>query len=101
MRHSSAQPRSSTSACPKRQPLSRRDPQLLRDEVDAGDQLRDGMLDLEPRVDLEEVEAPRLVEQELRRAGVPIAGRPRHLDRRRATAPRAEPRRQPAKATPR
>ena len=40
-----------------RQGLAGGDEQLLLDEVDAGDELGDGMLDLQPRVELEEVEA--------------------------------------------
>jgi hypothetical protein len=39
------------------QRLARRDPDHLLDEIDAGDQLGDGMLDLEARVHLQEVES--------------------------------------------
>ena len=35
---------------------SRRDPDLLDDEVEPGDHLGDGVLDLQPRVHLDEVE---------------------------------------------
>ena len=55
--------------------LAGRHPQLLPHKVDARHQLRDRVLDLEPGVDLEEVEASRLVEQELHRPGVLVAGR--------------------------
>ena len=40
-----------------------------------GDELGDGMLDLEPGVQLDEVEAPVRAEQELERARVRVAGR--------------------------
>src|SRR5207247_8606856 len=43
---------------------------LLLDEVDPGHPLRDGVLDLEARVDLEEIEFPVRVDEELHRAGV-------------------------------
>ncbi len=43
---------------PERQGLARGHPELPLDEVEAGHRLRDGMLDLEPRVHLEEVEVP-------------------------------------------
>src|SRR6185503_10595729 len=49
----------------RRQRPARGDPQLLPDDVDAGDEFRDAMLDLETRVDLEEPELPDRVEQEL------------------------------------
>ena len=62
--------------------LARRDPQLLLDEVEARDRLGDRVLDLQPRVDLEEEERARLVEQELDGARVPVAGRPRQPQRR-------------------
>ncbi len=51
------------------------DPDLPGDEVEAGHQLRDGVLHLEPRVHLEEVELP-VLEQELDGAGVLVAARP-------------------------
>ncbi len=59
----------------RRQPLAARDAQLPGDEVLAGHELRDGMLDLEPRVDLQEVRAPVRREQELDRRGPGVAGR--------------------------
>ena len=40
----------------EREPLARRDPQLLLDEVDAVDELGDRVLDLQPGVHLEEEE---------------------------------------------
>src|SRR6202162_6095088 len=49
-----------------------RDADLLFDDVDARHRLRDGMLDLEPGVDLEEVELS-VAEDELHRAGVDVA----------------------------
>ena len=62
------------------QRLAGRDAQLRVHQVDAGDRLRDRVLDLQPRVHLEEVEA-RLValafEEELDGAGVAVAGGPR------------------------
>ena len=45
-------------------------------QVDAGDQFRDRVLDLDAGVDLDEVEAVSLVHQELAGAGVLVAGRP-------------------------
>src|SRR5918996_2422822 len=50
---------------PDAQRRPRRDPDLLGDEIDAGDELGDRVLDLYPAVDLDEVEVPRSVEQEL------------------------------------
>ncbi len=62
------------------QRLAVRDPELLFDEVDAGDRLGDGMLDLDAPVQLEEEEVAAL-EHELRRAGVHVADRLREPDR--------------------
>ena len=59
-----------------------RDLDLLVDEVDAGDHLGDGMLDLDARVHLDEIEPAVLVE-EFDRADADIA----HLRHRRATTP--------------
>ena len=70
IRHSSAEPRELHILLPVAEPLAGGDAELLGDEVGAGHQLRDGMLHLEPGVHLQEVELPRLVEQELHRAGV-------------------------------
>ena len=49
------------------------------DEVDAGHELRDGVLDLDPPVQLEEPEVA-TVEHELGRAGAAVADRPRERD---------------------
>src|SRR5881397_315175 len=57
--------------------MPRRDPELLRDEVEIGDELGHTMLDLESRVDLEEPEPPILVEEELRGRRVVQACGPR------------------------
>ena len=50
-------PRGASVSNDRRQPLPRRDPQLPRHEVDAGDQLGHAMLDLQPGVHLQEVVA--------------------------------------------
>ena len=50
------------------------DPDLLLDQVDAGDHLGDGVLDLDPGVDLDEVEVVVGVDEELAGAGVDVAG---------------------------
>jgi hypothetical protein len=61
------------------QRLTRRDPQLQLDEVEPGDELRDGVLDLQPGVHLQEVEGRLLViegvagDEELDRAGTFVA----------------------------
>ena len=68
----------------ERQPLARRDPDLLLDDVDAGDELGDRVLDLDARVHLEEVEVALVVEQELERAGVGVLHRARGVDDRAA-----------------
>ncbi len=52
-----------------------------RDEVEPGDELGDGVLDLKPGVDLQEGEAPVGEEQELDGAGVHVADGSRHGDR--------------------
>src|SRR5437762_10317734 len=51
-----------------------RDPELLPDEVDAGDELGHRMLDLDAAVQLEEPEVA-AVEHELGRAGAAVADR--------------------------
>ncbi len=58
----------------------RGDPQLLRDQVEIGDELRDTVLDLQPRVDLEEPELSIPVEEELGRRRIRQAGGPRGTD---------------------
>ena len=61
--------------------LARRDPKLLLDQIDAGHQLGDTVLDLDAAVDFHEVEVPFGVEQELHRAGVAVADVARALGR--------------------
>ena len=51
-----------------------RDPELLADEVDAGDLLGHRVLHLQTGVDLEEADRPVLADEELARAGADIAG---------------------------
>src|SRR5437762_2405742 len=60
------------------QPLTRGDQQLRLHEIDAGDELGDGMLDLDARVHLDEVELPVLIE-ELHGAGAAVADRAARL----------------------
>jgi hypothetical protein len=55
------------------QPLAGSDAQLQLDEIEARDHLGDGMLDLQARVHLQEVERPLGREQELHRAEVRVA----------------------------
>src|SRR3954447_9841985 len=61
--------------------LTRRDDDLLADEVDAGDELSDGVLDLDTRVHLEEPVVALAIEQSLDRAGAPVAHRTSSVDR--------------------
>ena len=78
---------------PPRQRLAAGDPQLRPDQVDAGHRFGDRMLDLQPRVHLEKVEARRVafaLDQELDRAGVAIADGARGGDGR-VSHPGAEP----------
>ncbi len=49
-----------------------RDAQLAGDQVDVGDLLGDGVLDLDPRIHLDEDVMTALVEQELHSAGVAV-----------------------------
>ena len=49
--------------------------QLQLDQVEPGDRLGDGMLDLQPRIHLHEIEFAVAVEQEFQRAGALIANR--------------------------
>src|SRR5918999_1693848 len=58
----------------QREPLAGRQPNLLGDQVDAGQHLGHRMLHLDPAVDLDEVEVPGSVEQELQGAGRLVAG---------------------------
>ena len=65
------------------QPAAGRDVQLQADEVGARDRLGDGVLDLQPGVDLHEGEAAALgLVEELDGAGAAVAGLPRQPDRR-------------------
>ena len=61
--------------------LARRDADHLLDQIDAGDQFRHRMLDLQPRVHLEEEEAAVLPGDELDRAGAVVADGLRQRDR--------------------
>src|SRR5262249_3167667 len=56
--------------------LAAGDLDLRTDEIDAGDHLGHGVLDLDAGVDLQKVEAPAGVEQELHRTRALVAGRP-------------------------
>ena len=58
---------------PKAEWLSRRDPDLERDEVDAGEHLGDRVLDLDAAVDLDEVRGAGAVDEELERPDVLVA----------------------------
>ena len=69
MRLSTAQPVSLTSLLLERQLLAGGDADHLLDQIDAGDQLGHRMLDLQPRVHLQEIEALVLAGDELDRAG--------------------------------
>ena len=71
-RHSIEWPVNVDVALLERQPLAGGDPNLFLDDVDAGDELGDGMLDLDAGVDFEEEEVALVVEQELERAGVGV-----------------------------
>ena len=73
----------SSCAIPSGSPLG--DPQLQFDQIEPGDGLGDGMLDLQPRVHLHEIEFAAAIEQEFQRARALIAKR---LDRGR---PRSRP----------
>ena len=63
------------------QRLAARHAQLQFDEVETGNHFGDGMLDLQARVHLEEIERAALIEQELHGAGADIADCARGLDR--------------------
>ena len=60
------------------------DAQLQLDEIEPGDRLGDGMLDLQPRVHFHEIELAVAVEQEFQRAGALVADRLDRGDRDRA-----------------
>src|SRR5919109_544868 len=55
--------------------LTRRDPELLADDVDFGYELAHRMLDLQPRVQLDEVERTVRAQEELERARVSVVNR--------------------------
>ena len=74
IRSSIAAPVSETSGLREAERLARGHPQLQRDEVPSRDQFGHRMLDLEPRVHFEEVEAPVGIEEELDGPGVPVPG---------------------------
>ena len=59
---------------PKR--LAAGDAQLQFDQIEPGDRLGDGMLDLQPRVHFHEIELAALIEQEFQRARALIAKLP-------------------------
>ena len=59
------------------EPLAACDANLPLDEIDPGHHLGNRVLDLQPRVHLEEEEPPVLVEQELDGAGVGVSDRAR------------------------
>ena len=63
------------------QRLARGDADHLLDEIDAGDELGHRMLDLQPGVHLQEIEAAVLAGDELHRAGAVVADRLRERDR--------------------
>ena len=92
MRHSIAWPRGVSSRVGiEVEPLAARDADLPAHQIDAGHHLGDRVLDLQPRVHLEEVEPAVLVEQELDRAGVGVADRARDRARPPTSSPRAAP----------
>ena len=68
-------PRSAAASASSRQRPPGGEPELLADDVEAGDELGHAVLDLEPGVDLEEVERAVRGAEELGRRGVPEAGR--------------------------
>ena len=57
---------------PDRKRFARRNPDHLLDEIDAGDEFGHRMLDLQPRVHLEEIEAPVLPRDEFDGAGAVV-----------------------------
>src|SRR5690606_12541981 len=50
-------------------------PQLLSHQVDAGDHLRHRMFDLDPAVDLQEIDVFRVIDEKLECAGANVTGR--------------------------
>src|SRR5205823_6227969 len=71
---------------PQRQRLARGDQHLLADQVEARDELRHGVLDLDARVHLQEEVLAVAREQALDRAGALVADRARRVDGDRADA---------------
>ena len=69
------------SLCCQRELLAGGDPDHLLDEIDAGDEFGHRMLDLEPRIHLQEIEAPVLPGDELDGAGAVVADRLGERDR--------------------
>src|SRR5262245_31623740 len=63
------------------QRIARRHANLRRNQVDSGGHLRNGMLDLDARVDLEKKEVFLVIQQELDRSRREVIGRPAELDR--------------------
>ena len=78
-----AWPENSTSALAERQRLAGGEADLLADEIDSGDQLGHRVLDLQPRVHLDEVELAVLIE-ELDRAEAAIVQLAQRIDDHRA-----------------
>ena len=66
---------------PHRERLALRDQDLLADEIEPGDELGHGVLDLDPRVHLHEEVLARRRQEPLDRAGGAVARRPRRVDR--------------------
>ena len=60
------------------EPLAARDANLPLHQIDVGHHLGDRVLDLQPRVHLEEIERPVLVQEKLDGAGVGVADGPGH-----------------------
>ena len=60
--------------------LSRREPDLLPDEIDTQNHFRDRVLYLQTRVHLEEVEFARLIHEEFGGSGVRVPARAGHRD---------------------
>ena len=81
MRHSIAAPRRVTLGLIESERLPGRDAHHLAHQIEPGDELGDRMLDLEPRVHLQEVEALVLAQQKLERPRREVADRFRALHR--------------------
>jgi hypothetical protein len=65
----------------QRERLARGDAQLQFDQIQPGDRLRHGVLNLQPRVHFHEIELAGLIEQEFQRAGTLVADRLDRSDR--------------------